>query len=103
MATPNELVKVSSTGTAVDGIVFDTPSRSKVVVAVMESARGPVFRTVNPNALTSRTEAGPDDSALRLLMRRTPTPVRGASRGTGAGGQGRPGHQRGTAHRTTGR
>jgi hypothetical protein len=104
MAQPNELVTVAGVGAAADGIVFDTPSRSKVVVAVMEPARGPVFRTVNPKALTPRAEAGPDDSALRLLLRRTPSPVRGgAGGGAQPGGQGRSGFQRGTAHRSTGR
>jgi hypothetical protein len=103
MANPNELVKVAGAGVAVDGIVFDTPSSSKVVVAVMEAVRGPVFRTVNPKALTPRTEAGPDDSALRLLLRRTPAPLRGAARGANPRGQGRSGYQRGAAHRTTGR
>jgi hypothetical protein len=103
MVKPNELVTVSGAGKPVDGIVFDTPSRSKVVVAVMQSGRGPVFRTVNPRDLEPRTEAGDDDSALRLLLRRTPSPIRGASRGAGSGGQGRSGFQRGTAHRPTGR
>ena len=103
VVTPNELVTVSGTGAPVDGIVFDTPSKTKVVVAVMQAGRGPVFRTVSPKALTPRTEAGEDDSALRLLLRRTPVPVRGASRGATAGGQGRSGFARGTAHRPTGR
>jgi hypothetical protein len=102
-AQPNDLVTVSGAGAPVDGIVFDQPSRSKVVVAVMESGRGPVFRTVNPQALTPRTDAGDDDAALRLLLKRTPSPVRGAARGATRGGQGRSGFQRGTAHRPTGR
>jgi hypothetical protein len=54
-----ELVKVASGGPELDGILFDTPSRSKVVVAVMDPGRGPVFRTVHPKALTERTEEGP--------------------------------------------
>jgi hypothetical protein len=103
MTNPNELVKVAGAGAPVDGIVFDTPSRSKVVVAVMEPARGPVFVTVNPKALTPRTESGSNDSALRLLLRRTPSPIRGAARGASLGGQSRSGYQRGTAHRPTGR
>jgi len=45
---------------------------------------GPVFRTLAWEALTERTEEGPNDRALRLLVRRTPPPVRGAARG-GAG------------------
>jgi len=103
MVNPNELVKVAGDGQPVDGIVFDTPSSSKVVVAVIEKGRGPVFRSVKPDALTPRTDAGPDDPALRLLMRRTPVPARGASRGATFKGHGRSGHQRGTAHRPTGR
>jgi hypothetical protein len=102
-----ELVKVDGGDAELDGIVFDTPSSSKVVVAVVDPARGPQFRTVNPKALTERAEAGPDDRALHLLIRRTPPPVpgaaRGATRGAPRAGQGRSAHARGTAHRTTGR
>jgi hypothetical protein len=103
MLQPNDLVTVSGAGPARDGIVFDTPSRSKVVVAVMESKRGPVFLTVHPAELTPRTEAGRNDPALRLLLRRTPSPSRGAARGGPLSGQSRSGFQRGTAHRSTGR
>ena len=98
-----ELVKVADGGSQLDGIVFDTPSSSKVVVAVADPARGPVFRTVHVNTLSARTEDGPDDRALRLLVRRTPPPVHGAARGAGAGGRGRAGHPRGAPHRPTGR
>lgn len=103
MVQPNDLVTVSGARAAVDGIVFDVPSKSKVVVAVMESKRGPVFLTVNPADLTPRTEVGRDDPALRLLLRRTPSPVRGGARGGGLSGHSRSGFQRGTAHRSTGR
>jgi hypothetical protein len=103
MASPGELVKVAGVGVEVDGIVFDAPSSSKVVVAVMDPTRGPVFRTVNPKELTPRTATGPDDPALRLLLRRTPSPVPGAARGANHGGQGQSGFSRGAAHRTTGR
>jgi hypothetical protein len=98
-----ELVKVADGGPALDGIVFDTPSNSKVIVAVIDRARGPVFRTVHPSTLTTRTEESPDDRALRLLVRRTPPPVHGAGRAGRGGGQGRSGHPRGAAHRPTGR
>jgi hypothetical protein len=98
-----ELVKVATGGPQLDGIVFDTPSSSKVVVAVVDSTRGPVFRTVHPTALTERTEEGPDDRALRLLMRRTPPPVRGGARGGATAGHGRAGHTRAAMHRTTGK
>jgi hypothetical protein len=98
-----ELVKVADGGPELDGIVFDTPSRSKVMVAVVDPARGPVFRVVHPSTLTERTEEGPDDRALRLLVRRTPLPVRGAARGGAGAGRGRAGHTRAAMHRPTGR
>ena len=103
MVSPDELVKVTGVGGVLDGIVFDLPSATKVVVAVMDPARGPVLRTVNPKALEPRSDAGPADRALRLLMRRTPSPGSGPARHTNAGAQGRSGFQRGASHRTTGR
>src|SRR5206468_12445372 len=98
-----DLVKVTDDGPELDGIVFDTPSSSKVIVAVIDPARGPVFRTVHPSTLTPRTEESRDDRALRLLIRRTPPPVHGAARAGSSGGPGRAGHPRGAAHRPTGR
>jgi hypothetical protein len=98
-----ELVKVAGSGPDLDGIVFDTPSRTKVVVAVVQAGRGAVLRTVHPSTLSERTEAGADDRALRLLIRRTPAPTRGAARGGVGSGRGQAGHSRGAAHRTTGR
>ncbi len=98
-----ELVKVTGDGPELDGIVFDTPSSSKVIVAVVDPTRGPVFRTVHPSTLSPRTEDSRDDRALRLLVRRTPPPVHGAARGGSSGGHGRAGHPRGAAHRPTGR
>ena len=103
MASIGELVRVGAGKSALDGIVFDVPSRSKVVVAVVDPDRGPLFRTVNPSELTEREEEGSDDRALRLLIRRTPPPIRGASRGAVAGGHGRSGFKRGATHRPTGR
>jgi hypothetical protein len=97
------LVKVAGPGPEVDGIVFDTPSDSKAVVAVVDPGRGPVFRTVHPKTLTERTEEGPHDRALKLLVRRTPPPVHGSARGGSGTGRGRAGHTRGATHRTTGR
>ncbi len=94
---------VAAGGPKLDGIVFDTPSRSKVVVAVADPSRGPVMRTFHPDALAERTAPGPSDQALRLLIRRTPAPARGGARGGSSGGQGRAGHTRGAVHRTTGR
>jgi hypothetical protein len=102
--SPGELVKVSGTGPELDGIVFDTPSGSKVVVAIMDPVRGPVFRSFSPSALTERAEDGRHDRALHLLIRRTPPPAQGAARGGGPGARGRSaGYKRGAAHRPTGR
>jgi hypothetical protein len=98
-----ELVKVATAGPEVDGIVFDTPSATKVVVAVVDPGRGPVFRTVHPDTLSERTEEGAQDKALRLLIRRTPPPVKGAARGGSGGARASAGHSRGASHRTTGR
>lgn len=98
-----DLVRVGGGGPELDGIVFDTPSSSKAVVAVVDPVRGPVFRTVNTAALTQRTEPGPEDRALRLLIRRTPAPIRGGPSGGSPSGGGRSGFKRGAMHRTTGR
>jgi hypothetical protein len=98
-----DLVTVADDGPKTDGIVFDTPSRTKVVVAVVDRARGPVFRTVHPDALSERTEEGTQDRALRLLIKRTPPPGRGGSGAQAGAGRGRPGHARGAMHRTTGK
>src|SRR4051812_3052203 len=96
-----DLVRVATGGPDVDGIVFDVPSASKVVVAVVDRARGPMFRTVHPDTLSPRTEEGADDKALRLLIRRTPPPAHGAARGGSSGGGRRAGHTRGASHRPT--
>ena len=102
-ASPGELVKVADGGPELDGIVFETPSRTKVVVAVVDPARGPVFRTVHPRTLAERTEEGSSDRVLHQLIRRTPTPGRrGGASGPSAHG-GRPGHSRAAGHRTTGK
>lgn len=98
-----DLVKVATGGPELDGIVFDVPSRSKVVVAVVEAGRGAVLRTFSPRDLSERTEEGADDHALNLLLRRTPSPARGGSRGGVTSGRAQPGHARGAAHRPTGR
>jgi hypothetical protein len=98
-----ELVKVATGGPEIDGIVFDVPSRSKVVVAVVDAQRGPVFRTFHADALSQRAHEGADDRALTRLIRRTPPPVHYAARGGNVGGRGRPGHGRAAMHRTTGK
>jgi hypothetical protein len=103
LVSVGELVKVAGGGSELDGIVFDTPSSSKVVVAVVDPARGPLFRTVNPRMLTGRAEEGPHDRALRLLVRRTPPPVRDAAHDSMRSGRGRSGYKRAATHRTTGK
>ena len=102
--SPGDLVKVAGGGPELDGIVFDTPSHAKkVVVAVMDPARGPSFRTVSPGALSDRAEASEHDRALQLLIRRTPPPVLRGGREGASGGPGRSGYTRGATHRSTGR
>lgn len=102
--SPGDLVKVTAeSGPVLDGIVFDTPSRTKVVVAVVDRSRGPVLRSVHPDTLTERAEASPDDRALRLLLKRTPSPAHAGARGGSGGGRSSAGHTRGATHRTTGR
>jgi hypothetical protein len=98
-----ERVTVAGDGPVLDGIVFDRPSKSKVVVAVVVPGRGPGFRTVHPDTLSERTDDGPDDDALRRLLRRTPPPAHGAARGGAGPGAGHRGHTRAAMHRTTGR
>jgi hypothetical protein len=102
-ALPGELVKVATGGPELDGIVFDRPSRSKVVVAVVDRSRGPVLRTFAANSLTTREAEGPDDRVLQLLIRRTPAPGHDAARGGARSGGARPGHTRGAMHRPTGK
>src|SRR4051794_5461634 len=98
-----DLVKVATTGPQIDGIVFDVPSASKVVVAVMDRGRGPLMRTLSRAALTDRAGEGPDARELRLLVRRTPPPVHAAARGGSGPGQRRAGYKRAAMHRTTGK
>ncbi len=97
------LVSINGEGVALDGIVFDKPSRNKVVVAVVDPGRGPGFRTVHPATLTEREREGSDDAALRLLIRRTPSPVRGGAHGGIGVRKGAAGFTRGASHRSTGR
>jgi hypothetical protein len=96
-------VRVTGTGPALDGIVFDTPSRLKVVVAVVAPGRGPGFRTVHPDTLSEREQEGSDDPALRLLIRRTQPAARGKKGDGGSAGKGAAGFTRGASHRSTGR
>jgi hypothetical protein len=101
--TVGELVAVAGVGPVLDGIVFDTPSSSKVVVAVVDPKRGPVFRTFSPKTLTAREQGGPHDQALLQLIRRTPPPAHGAARAGAVSRGGRSGFKRGAMHRTTGK
>jgi hypothetical protein len=98
-----DLVSVTGAGAPRDGIVYDTPSPSKVVVAVVDPRRGPGFRTVHPKTLTEREKEGSHDPALRLLIRRTPPPGHGGGRAGGTGRKGRAGFTRGATHRPTGK
>jgi hypothetical protein len=97
------LVAVTGEHPDLDGIVVETPSRSKAVVAVIDPARGPVFRSVHPRTLNERESEGPDDRALQLLIRRTPSRTKGNPRAGTTQGHGAPGHTRATAHRATGK
>ena len=101
--SPGDLVRVASGGPELDGIVFDTPSRHKVVVAVVDPQRGPSFRTVAPETLTVREDEAPADKVLWALIRRTAPANRGGARDGAGTGHGRAGHARGTMHRTTGK
>lgn len=101
--TVGEPVSVAGGGSVLDGVVFDTPSSSKVVVAVVDPKRGPLFRTVSPKALTAREQEGPHDRALQQLIRRTPSPAHAAARAAASSRGGRSGFRRGATHRTTGK
>jgi hypothetical protein len=101
--TPGDLVKVAVGTAGLDGIVFVVPSATKVVVAVVDRKRGPGFRTVSRSEVSERDEPGPDDPALRLLIKRTPPPPSDSSRGASGAAHGRAGFKRGAAHRATGR
>jgi hypothetical protein len=101
--SPGQLVTVADGGPEREGIVFDTPSTVKVVVAVVDPRRGPLFRTVHPKTLTERTEEGPDDRALRRLLRRTRPPAHGEARAGAGAGRGRAGYTPAARHRTTGK
>jgi hypothetical protein len=101
--TVGETVSVGGGGPVLDGVVFDTPSTSKVIVAVVDPKRGPLFRTVSPKALTARQQEGPHDRALQQLIRRTPSPAHTAARAAASSQGGSAGFRRGAMHRTTGK
>jgi hypothetical protein len=99
-----QLVRLSEGGPALDGIVADTSSERKFVVAVMDPKRGPVLKSVDPALLSERADEGAADGALRGLIRRAAlrTPGGGGAAGKGSV-QARQGHKRSATHRTTGR
>jgi len=100
----DDLVTVKTAGPAIDGILVEQLKSAKAVVAVMDGVKGPVLRTVPQDALAERAEAGADDRALRLLVRRSTHASRGTARGgSGSGMSGRAGHTRAAMHRTTGK
>ena len=104
MSLPNfELVTVTDGGRVRDGIVFERPSPTKVVVAVIDRRRGPVFRTVHPSLVSQRADPGDDDESLQRLIRRTPTATGRQGGRTTVGQAARAAHTRGAAHRSTGR
>jgi hypothetical protein len=95
-----QLVTVAEEDSELDGIVHHAPSLVKVVVAVPDDERGTVLRTVHRRMVSQRDQAGPDDDALRRLIRREGRVGSGGGQG---GGQGRRAHTRGPVHRTTGK
>jgi hypothetical protein len=99
----NQLVTVSEGGPPVDGIVVAHPNAHKVVVAVVDPKRGPVFKTLGTEALTEREAEGPSDAVLHQLIRRNPGTARGGAASGGGAVQGSRGHGRQSSHRTTGK
>jgi hypothetical protein len=95
-----QLVTVEIEDSELDGIVHHAPSLVKVVVAVPDDERGTVLRTVHRRTVSEREAAGPDDDALRRLIRREGRVGSGGGQG---GGRRRQGHTRGPVHRTTGK
>ena len=99
-----DLVTVTGDRGEREGIVFHWASKTKVIVAVPDAARGAVMRTFPASALSAREADGAHDDALRQLIRRTPVPAgRGEPHGGGGPGNGPRGHTRAPAHRPTGR
>ena len=97
-------MKVADGSAELDGLVFDTPSSSKVVVAVVDPTRGPLFRTVNPNALTEREQEGPNDRrAASAGAPDAATAERRSARRDDVAGNDAPASRAATAHRPTGR
>ena len=98
----DELVKVDAGGRPLDGIVFERPSSSKVVVAVVDRGRGPVFRTFHPDTLSERPKRRRRSPAAAPHPPHATT-GHGSARGGAASEPGRAGHRRAAQHRTTGK
>jgi hypothetical protein len=101
--SPGQLVQVVDGGPALDGIVFEIASATKVIVAVVDPRRGPSFRTVHPKALSERLTEGTEDPALRRLVRRTRPPGQRGERSGPGTGRGHAGHTRPATHRAPGK
>jgi hypothetical protein len=95
-----QLVTVTDDGATFDGIVVQTPSLLKVVVAVRDPKADVVMRTFHRGALRERSRAGDDDAALRRAMGKA---AAAGGHGGPTSAQGRRGHTRAPAHRSTGR
>src|SRR4051812_19169782 len=96
-----QLVTVTDDDGRMDAIVFDTPSLTKLVVAVPDDEHGAAFRTVHLKKVTAREDDGPSDETMRELIRRSRS--RDGSPGAGAGPGRRGGHAGAQAHRSAGR
>jgi len=96
-----QLVTLVRDGSEVDAIVVHAPSMVKVEVAVADTERGAVFRTVHPKTLRERSAVGEHDDLLRRRIRRTPSAGRAGPRSGPTGG--RRGHSHVSGHRTTGK
>lgn len=100
---PGDLITVAAGERRLDGIVAERPSPAKAIVAVIDRRRGPVLRSMDARTLSAREEAGADDRALRLLIRRTPRAGGRSGRGGADAGSDRAAHARTAKHRTTGK
>lgn len=96
-----QLVTLVGERIELDAIVVHAPSLVKVEVAVADTERGAVFRTVHRKTLRERSAVGEHDDALRRLIRRTPSAGRAGPRS--GPGPGRRGHSHVSGHRTTGK
>ena len=96
-----QLVTLVGEGGELDAIVVHARSFVKVEVAVPDSERGAVFRTVHPKTLKERSVVGEHDEELRRRIRRAPSAGRAGPRS--GPGRGPRGHSHVAGHRTTGK